>query len=54
MSTTNQSENLLFNQFIQLVNEKYIEYSYADLFANELQVSQKKLNEAVKKITGRM
>lgn len=48
-----QTDKQLFYRFIQLLNERYIEYSYADLFANALQVSQKKLNEVAKNITGK-
>jgi AraC family transcriptional activator of pobA len=48
-----QTDKQLFYRFIQLLNEKYIEYSYADLFANALQVNQKKLNGAAKNITGK-
>jgi AraC family transcriptional regulator, transcriptional activator of pobA len=48
-----QTDIQLYYQFIQLLNERYIEYSYADLFANALQVSQKKLNETAKSITGK-
>jgi AraC family transcriptional regulator, transcriptional activator of pobA len=48
-----QTDKQLFYQFIRLLNERYIEYSYADLFANALQVSQKKLNETAKNITGK-
>lgn len=38
---------------MQLLNERYVEYSYADLFAGALQVSPKKLNETAKNITGK-
>jgi len=48
-----QNDQQLFYRFMQLLNEKYIEYSYADLFASELHVSQKKLNEMVKSLTGK-
>jgi AraC-like DNA-binding protein len=48
-----QTDKQLYYQFAQLLSEKFIEYSYADLFANALQVSQKKLNEVVKNITGK-
>jgi len=51
--TKRQPDKQLFYQFIQLLNEKYIEYSYADLFADTLQVSHKKLNETAKNITGK-
>jgi AraC family transcriptional regulator, transcriptional activator of pobA len=48
-----QADKQLFYQFLQLLNERFIEYSYADLFANALQVSHKKLNETAKNITGK-
>jgi AraC family transcriptional regulator, transcriptional activator of pobA len=48
-----QTDKQLLFQFMQLLNERYIEYSYADLFAGALQVSHKKLNEAAKKLTGK-
>lgn len=48
-----QTDKQLFYHFIQLLNERYIEYSYADLFANALHVSHKKLNETAKNITGK-
>ena len=48
-----QTDQQLFYRFIQLLNEKYIEYGYADLFAYALQVNQKKLNKAAKEITGK-
>lgn len=51
--TKEQTDKQLFYRFMQLLDEKYIEYSYADLFANALQVSQKKLNEVAKNITGK-
>ena len=52
-SINGEADKQLFCRFVQLLNEKYIEYSYADLFANALQVTQKKLNEAAKKETGK-
>jgi len=51
--TKEQTDKLLVYRFMQLLNEKYIEFSYADLFANALQVSQKQLNEAAKNIAGK-
>jgi len=48
-----QADRQLFSDFSQLLNEKYIEYSYADLFASALQVNSKKLNEVVKNATGK-
>ena len=51
--TKRQTDSQLFYQFTQLLDEKFIEYSYADLFANALQVSHKKLNEVAKSITGK-
>ena len=48
-----QTDKQLFYHFMQLLDEKYIEYSYADLFADALQVNQKKLNEVAKNATGR-
>jgi AraC family transcriptional regulator, transcriptional activator of pobA len=43
----------LFKQFIILLNEKYNEYSYADLFADKLRVSQKRLNEVARQVSGK-
>ena len=41
----------IFNQFKKLFEENYTEYAYADLFADVLQISQKKLNSIAKQFT---
>jgi AraC family transcriptional regulator, transcriptional activator of pobA len=48
-----QSENLLFNQFLNLVETKYIEYAYADLFADKLRTTSKKLNTIAYRMVGK-
>jgi AraC-like DNA-binding protein len=48
----NNDENV-YHHFIELLNDKYIEYGYADLMADTMGISQRKLNEAVKNITGK-
>jgi AraC family transcriptional regulator, transcriptional activator of pobA len=48
-----QTDQQLFSKFLQLLNERYAEYGYADLFADALQVSHKKLNQVAKNITGK-
>jgi len=43
----------LFERFQFLLNEHFVEYAYADLFADKLNVSQKKLNTVTKNFTGK-
>ena len=43
----------IFNCFKKLLEEHYVEYGYADLFADVLQISQKKLNSIAKQFTGK-
>ena len=43
----------LFERFQILLQEHFVEYAFADLFADKLSVSQKKLNTVTKKITGK-
>lgn len=43
----------IFKRFKKLLEENYIEYAYADLFADVLQVSQKKLNSIAKNFSGK-
>lgn len=50
-SLSNETE--LFERFQILLKEHFVEYAYADLFADKLNVSQKKLNNVTKKLTGK-
>ena len=52
--TKAQIEKLeIFNRFKKLVEDNYVEYAYADLFADTLGISQKKLNSIAKEFTGK-
>jgi len=51
ISVSNELE--LFERFQILLKEHFVEYDYADLFADKLNVSQKKLNTVTKELTGK-
>ncbi|MEL6252706.1 MAG: helix-turn-helix domain-containing protein [Bacteroidota bacterium] len=41
-----------FQRFIELVDETYTDHNSLDFYASELNMTQRKLNEAVKRLTG--
>jgi len=47
------TDNEVFEYFQTLVDKNYVEYAYADLFADVIGISQKKLNSITKKKTGK-
>ena len=47
------TSKIILKRFNVLLDNKYAEYAYADLFAGVLGISQKKLNAVVKEITGK-
>ena len=57
MSTVLKQQKLngkiIFERFNILLENKYVEYAYADLFAGVLGISQKKLNAVAKEFTGK-
>jgi AraC family transcriptional activator of pobA len=49
----NLSEDEVFERFQTLLEKNYVEYAYADLFADVIGINQKKLNSIVRKRTGK-
>ena len=47
------TDSVIFDRFQDMIENNYIEFAYADLFADVLQISQKRLNLVVKQITGK-
>ena len=48
-----QSDNEVFERFQTLLEKNYVEYAYADLFAEVMGINQKKLNAIVRQRTGK-
>jgi AraC family transcriptional regulator, transcriptional activator of pobA len=51
--TSLNDDEIIYRRFIELLDDKYIEYVYADLIADAMKISQRNLNRAVKNISGK-
>ena len=50
---TQTSESKIFHRFTELLELHFVEYAYADLFADVLNINQKKLNHIARQFTGK-